>query len=475
MKKREIFALTVVILFSLLACFAAWASEDSVPNDIFLKKKLSRFENKSLFLRLKTTPIEIYQRSQSVLRFFNVPEELSNIELEKIYSGVQSPQELSRILSRMDFNQQFIRFTNSSSDGLTFFNDRDGFQVADAKFNYGDTDYSTEAIERLQRAKNNPAELPLRGLRIALDPGHMSTKEWEKRTGKFVKDKRGVIISEGLINLQTTMLLKQEFEKLGAEVKLTRDHHESVSELKYEELDLPTYARKALRADLYDEWFLTLVDTYENEVLFKKFEQDQNLKNLFSEKARNNYFILGADLDARVDSIEEFDPDITLVIHYDSQDPANNPNGVNSKRYSRVKTYIHGAIDPTEWARKEDRGFLMHKLFDSKSTNASFNLAVAVVNGLKKELKLDYDTGGGGYSKLVAPGVFARNLFITKKLHGHAHTYVECLHYNDPGEFKAMLAKDFPLIIQGQTTHYSKRLKQVVLGIRNGVLNFVQN
>lgn len=479
MKKREILALTVVILFSILACASAWASEDSVPNDILKKNPAKNKLADKLFLLGKTSPTEIYDRTREVLTFFRVPEEASNDDLINLYSGVQPAPEVKRIISLMDFTNQFVRFTKNNSVTLTFFNDRDGFERADVALDYSanaQPGFTSGAMARLAQAKNNPAEFPLQGLRIALDPGHMSTKEWEKRTGKFVRDRRGVTISEGLINLQTALLLKTEFEKLGAQVKLTREHHNPVAETAYETLDIDTYAKKALRAETLDDWFLTLVANYSsNDVLFKKFKEDQNFKNLFLEKARSHYFILGADLDARVESIEEFNPDITLVIHYDSQDPANNPNGVNSKRYSRVKTYIHGSIDPVEWARKEDRRFIIHKLFDSKSTNASLNLASSVVQGLKKELKLNFDQGGGGSSKMVAPGVFARNLFITRKLHGHAHTYVECLHYNDPGEFKAMLSRDFKLVIQGETTYYSKRLKQVVDGIKNGVVSFVSS
>lgn len=480
MKKREILAIIGVVVFWTLVCTSAWASEDSVPNDILQKKVSSNGKFISIFSYSKlTTPTEIFDRTEAALKYFNVPDEVSNDDLISLYSGMQPASEVKRIISLMDFTNQFPRFTKNNLTDLTFFNDRDGLQRADISLDYTANQkpiYNSEAILRLAQAKTNPANLPLAGLRIALDPGHMSTKEWDERTGKFVRDGRGTIISEGMINLQTTLLLKAEFEKLGALVKVTRDHHNPVSVTAYEAIDIQAYAKKALRADCLDDWFLNLVSNYApGDLLYSKIQQDQNFKNLFSEKARSHYFILGADLDARVESIEEFNPDISLVIHFDSQDPANNPNGVNTRRYSRVKTYVHGSIDPTEWARKEDRRFIIHKLFDSNSWNASFQLASKVVGGLKNSLGLDFDRGGGGSSKQVAPGVFARNLFITRKLHGHAHAYVECLHYNDPGEFKSLLKKDFPLIIQGQTTYYSKRLKQVVDGIKNGVLDFTKN
>lgn len=480
MRKREIAAIIVVILFYTLACTSAWASDDSVPGDILSQKIVTELPSSSLktYSKIPVTPTELYERTQAVLNYFQVPAEASNDDLISLYSGIQPASEIKRIISILDFDKQFIRFTKNGETHLDFFNDRDGYSETDVTLDYSAAtkpSLMTEAIQHLIQAKKNPADRPLLGLRIALDPGHMSTKAWDLRTGKYVHDKSGRTISEGLINLQTCLLLKAEFEKLGAIVKLTREDHNEISEVSYEALELKPYALRALRQGSLNDWFINLVSTSSGAELNKKFEQDPNVKNIFSEKARSHYFILGADLDARVESIEEFNPDISLVIHYDSHDPANDPNGVNSKRYSRVKTYVHGKIDPTEWSRKEDRRFIIHKLFDSNSWNASFGLANKVVGGLKKNLGLDFDKGGGGSSVAVAPGVFARNLFITRKLHGHAHAYVECLHYNDPGEFKSMLKKDFPLVIQGQTTYYSKRLKQVVDGIRNGVLDFTKS
>ncbi|MFZ4714698.1 MAG: hypothetical protein ACOYL6_13355 [Bacteriovoracaceae bacterium] len=469
--------ITIALLLALLSA-NAFATDDGVASVVNGKPNPSFFPQVKTFLNIDAqslSPQEIYSRTQAVWEHFGVIADVPNDQLVKLYDGKQSAAEFNRILSILDGKNQFSRFAQMDKDGLKFYFDRDSKSDLDLDAQFaGSSTYLSQAISRLKAAKTNPKELPLKGLKVAIDPGHMSTKEWDKRTGKFVHDKKGNIISEGLINLQTSLVLKTELEKLGAKVFVTRENHNPISTLSLENLNIEEYGKKALKNKSFNAWFLNLLATAPaGEELFKNFSNNADFKNLFAATARNNYFIIGADLQARVDTIEAFDPDISLVIHYDSHDPANDPNGLNSSNYSRVKTYVHGSVDAEEWSGAVERSFALHHMFDSASYDASKLLAEEVVKGLKDGLKLAYDVSGAGSSNQVSPGVFARNLFITKKLHGHAHTYIECLHYNDPSEFKAFLKKDFSLMIDGKTTYYSKRLRDVAYSIRNGVLNFM--
>lgn len=459
------------ILSFLLIASSALATDDSVVNDPF--KKLNKESTQKI---LPISPAENYKRTQAVLNYFNVPAEASNADLMSLYNRGQTLSGLTTILQILDPENQFFRFGRIESDALQVYLDRDSREEEDASFlfNLNGPSYQSEAIKNLLKAKGNPANLPLKGLKIAIDPGHMSTRDWDKYTGKFVKDRAGNYVSEGLIALQTALLLKQDFEALGAEVKLTRENHEAVTEVPLRSLDVKTYALEALREQSLQSWFLSLIS--QNPVgsrLYNSFTNSSKFKSLFRESARYNYFVLREDLEARVKIFEDFQPDISFAIHYDSQDPPRNPTGVNTKNYSRVKTYVHGSIAPDEWATNSDRRYFLHHALDTASWDASFSLAKNVVNSLSSTLGLGYDNGGGGNSRLVAPGVFSRNLYVTKKSFGHAHTYIECLHYNDPTEFRRMLRKDYSMQIDGQTTYYSSRVRQVADAIRDGVLAFV--
>jgi N-acetylmuramoyl-L-alanine amidase len=471
---KIITTLLTLSIFSL----SALATDDGVAE--YKSGKLNpAFEVKSkVFLNEKALSLssdEIYEKTQAVWNHFQVSPEEANTDLVSLYDGKQNNYNINRILSLLDGKKQFRRFSIMDSSELKFFFDRESKNDLDVTLQLSnESTFESDAVKRLKAAKNNSKKLPLQGLKIALDPGHMSTKEWDKRTGKYVHDKKGNIISEGLINLQTCLVLKEEFEKLGAIVMVTREDHNPISKISLQNLDVADYGRKYLKNNSLSPWFLNLLATAPvGPALFKNFEASTDFQKLFKETARENYFIKGADLQARVDKIEEFSPDISLIIHYDSHDPADDPNGMNTKKYSRVKTYVHGSVDPEEWSGAKERSYVLHHIMDSTSYDFSKILSEEVVNGLKNGLKLGYDVTGAGSSYQVSPGVFARNLFITKKLYGHAHTYVECLHYNDPTEFKALLKKDFIMKIDGKPTYYSKRLRDVAFSIRNGVLNFM--
>ena len=79
-----------------------------------------------------------------------------------------------------------------------------------------------------------------------------------------------------------------------------------------------------------------------------------------------------------------------------------------------------------------------------------------------------------GDSVAVAPGVFARNLRVQRKIGNTVSSYVEGLCYEDPREFRALLQKSHSLTIGGVETFYSDRLEQLEHAIRDGVVNFVQ-
>ena len=75
---------------------------------------------------------------------------------------------------------------------------------------------------------------PLTGLKVAIDPGHMGGEKWDEHTGKFMQpigqtNGRNDKVSEGDLNLQTSMLLASQLEALGAEVRLTRYEQEAVA------------------------------------------------------------------------------------------------------------------------------------------------------------------------------------------------------------------------------------------------------
>jgi N-acetylmuramoyl-L-alanine amidase len=428
-------------------------------------------------------PDEAFARTVSVLRHLQVPAELdSQPELEGLalrqnLAGVQA------LLPVLDPTGTFRRFLRSPIEGaLEAYQDIDSREVSDfgVRLASGDPAAPVDAgsfHERLLRARSNPASSPLAGLRIAIDPGHMGGAFWDRETGKEVHDSQGHILSEGVLNLQTALLLERSFEALGAQVALTHRELGPVSRLDYEHLDFARLGRDYLRDNTLEGWFQGLLSAGAagSEALFAAFDSSAAIRKLFaaSDFNRQEYFILGEDLAARAQAINDFDADIALVIHYDTNTPASDPWGVSPTRREATKVYVPGSYEPTELSSRASRASLARHLLDAITWRASLELGRDVVSELHSRLGLDYDGGGGGYSHAVEPGIFARNLGVVRRVSGRALTYVECLYYSDPVEFAALLDARHPMQIGGQNHPYSDRLAQVAGAIQSGVLKFV--
>jgi N-acetylmuramoyl-L-alanine amidase len=212
-----------LLLILILASSLAYASDDSVVNSpVDLTRENSRHFKAMNFNELPAS--EIFVRTKAVLDHFDVPEERSNQDVFDSLQMETSLPDLKKVLGILDPENELFRFIRITGDDMDVFQDRDGYSELDGHyvFSHDQSEYISQAIQNLKAAKNNPEDKPLLGLKVAIDPGHMNSGDWESRTGKYVKDKSGRKVSEALINLQTSLDLKEELEKLGATEIVTR-------------------------------------------------------------------------------------------------------------------------------------------------------------------------------------------------------------------------------------------------------------
>jgi N-acetylmuramoyl-L-alanine amidase len=299
---------------------------------------------------------------------------------------------------------------------------------------------------------------------------------WDERTGKYVHDKKGRKLSEGVLALQISMLLEKSLTALGAQVKITRYSLAPVTTLSYENFDLRERALLAVREDSLSPWFQALLSTSSpGPKLFRAFEGSSRFKNLFSNSQRWDYFIEGYDLDARIDSINEFKPDLTLIIHLDAGNIGPDSNGVNPKPYDGTKVYVPGAFFSNEFTSRDDRKFFGRHLLSATSWNDSVDLARSLAHHLHDGLGIGYDRTDTKNTVEIEPGVMARNLRVQRRLTSQATAYVECLYYNDPREFEALLKTTHSMMIDGKEMPYSDRLEQIATSLRDGILAFTRS
>ncbi|MBL7715775.1 MAG: N-acetylmuramoyl-L-alanine amidase [Bdellovibrionales bacterium] len=321
---------------------------------------------------------------------------------------------------------------------------------------------------------SRPLTLPLAGFRIAIDPGHMGGDSWDKITGKFIKDAAtGVKLSEGVMALQTSLLLQKEFEALGATVQLTHDQFDAVTPVKLEHLDLKEYGFKELRNSQADSWIGALAQKAGSEKeLADLISKSAQYKRFFSEIMRGTYHTQRLDLHARNEKILAFVPDLTLVIHYDVAVTAANPNGPNRKGKQGVKAYIPGAFSESEISTPERRAHFLQALSRTSYFSENLRFAKHLTTSIASKLKIPFDLATTGLATSHGSGVQSRNLTLTHHMSQTVGAFLECAYYNTT-DFDRFAKADYTLSIGGRKTTYSKRLVEVVQAIRDGVLNYV--
>ena len=423
-------------------------------------------------------PLEEFQRTRAVLDYFHVPEEADTLAAMEALQGSRSFQSVSRLLPFIDNHSQFSRYVNATDQTLDFFQDRDSKTVADFNVSLipdGQPGAAVLSLARILAARKNPADKPLQGLRIALDPGHMGTDYWDELTGKFVHDTHGNKLSEGTLTLQTATLLASDFQALGAETMITRYRLAPVTGVDYNTFSPQERQEDQLRSDVLLNWFRLLLPTSPaGPELFHAFDQSPEVKRVFSDLDRVNYYT-SIDLQARVDAISAFNPDLTIIIHYDAGNTVGDQNGVNTESHDGTKTYVAGAFDTSEFATRGDRVSLAQHLLSEPTWDASVALSKSLAGQVSSGLGIGFDPQSPGNTARPAPGVYSRNLYLLKKLPGFVVSYIECLFYNDPKEFEALRSPDHTIQIDGQSLPYSDRLLQVEQALKAGTVSFVKN
>lgn len=437
------------------------------------------------FLRRKKNPTsrELYERTRAVLEHFRVPDEKDYSETLQRVQSLQTWSGLKKRLEYFDLNQSFFRLSkiDHQKNKIDVFRDIDSRQVLDFSvlLRPENTPIPWFSLnEHLKAAKHNPKTLPLRGIKIAIDPGHMGGVYWDLLTGKYIRDaKTNRTLSEGVLNLQTSILLAQRLRSRGAEVLLTRTLLNSVTKETAESIELQPLQQRELRSKSLMDWFrdLLLVGPA-GPTLYRAFEKNAEVKDLFSDHLNNRtkYLISREDLGARVKKIREFEPDVTLVIHFDTSVVSGDSNGVSDRPRDGTKAYVPGAFLTSDYSTRESRAEFVEHLLDPIAWSSSVRLSELVTQHISSELGVPFDPyGGSDYVKKVAPGVYTRNLYVTSRLPRTALCYLESFYYNDPKEFEMLLKTDQVMKIGDQEIPYSHRLVQLSRAIENALIEFV--
>ena len=295
--------------------------------------------------------------------------------------------------------------------------------------------------------KNAPLQKNLVGVKIAIDPGHLGGP-YARLEERYIdippslERKSPIKFDEGTLSFLTGTYLKLLLEKEGAIVMLTRDQ---------------------IGKGVYFEDF------------FGWLKKKPNL--WFGELSLNTIFrkyYNPLDLHARAQLINAFKPDLTIVIHYNShhvEEEQSSNHCVCSKNYNMV--FIPGAFCRNEIVEQVNR-YEFLRLLVTEDLPLSYKLSHHILSEFEKHLQIPVVSKSDGARYLesacikVEEGLFARNLALTRMIHGPI-CYGETLIQNNIDECINLSREDF--IIHGLPC--SSRIKQVAEAYYEGIKNYL--
>jgi N-acetylmuramoyl-L-alanine amidase len=247
---------------------------------------------------------------------------------------------------------------------------------------------------------------------------------------------------EGTLTFLTAIYLKALLEKEGAEVMVTRA---AIGQGVY---------RQSFFSWLADQPYL--------------WGEKKHLSQLF--RAHYN----GLDLRERAEKINQFHPDLTVIIHYnahDSEEENSLKTKVTDRNFNLV--FMPGGFCQGELASVENR-YEFVRLLVSDDLERSEQLSKCLLAQFIKVLDVPSISAKDGASYLeraclkVDEGVYARNLALTRLVHGPV-AYGETLVQNNALECLKLAQKDTEI----DGIPCSSRIKQVAQAYASGIKDYV--
>jgi N-acetylmuramoyl-L-alanine amidase len=263
---------------------------------------------------------------------------------------------------------------------------------------------------------SRPAEKPLNGVRIALDPGHLGGT-WAKMEERWFQIGRSKPVTEGDMTLLVAQLLVPRLQALGATVYLVRRKPGPVTSARPERLKK---AAAASLADKDDPITAAAIKT-ESERLFYRVSEIHRRAELINENIR---------------------PDLVICLHFNAEswgDPAH-PTLTDK---NHLHLLITGCFAAKELSYDDQRFNMLAKLL-SRAYREELAVAESVAASLAGATGLPaYQYESGNALKIgSSPYVWARNL-LANRLYECPVLYVEPYVMNSRATFERIQAGDY--------------------------------
>lgn len=316
-------------------------------------------------------------------------------------------------------------------------------------------DHHNEHPEYILRLRSQPttrpkAKLtkPLSAYRIAIDPGHLggSYADLEERKVFIpyhpnLPSQELIKFDEGTLNLMTAKVLRDLLQQSGMTVMLTKEQ-----------------AGQAVYSQTFETWQSTQPSrSLSPSELFRKFYNS-------------------LDLRARAEKINAFQPDLTIIIHYNAHEDVNPDTQTNRMGpYNYNMAFVGGSFCKNELKDEEGR-YAFLRLLLTDDLDLSIQLSHQILQQFTTHLKVPLVKAEDPVPYLrtvclpIEEGLYARNLVLTRCVKGPV-CYGETLCQDQEQECLRLNQKDFAY--EGLVG--PKRVKEVAQAYFEGIISFIQN
>ncbi|HVA99614.1 MAG TPA: hypothetical protein VNG53_12025 [Bacteroidia bacterium] len=321
--------------------------------------------------------------------------------------------------------------------------------------------FSDNAVQQIKSTFFPSDEKKLNGLKIAIDPGHIAgTLQMAKIESRYLElnsdsSKDSIQLIEGNETFATAWLLKQKLETAGATVMLTK----SAPGMTAFDMSYFDWKKKFLKPLL------------ENEYREKKISSSKKnfLLETNNEKARFAFFS-PFDLAERAKKINNFHPDMTVIMHYNVNEK--NIGWKNPTEKDFCMTFAGACFTGKTLENKNQQiaflrllltDDLTHSIALSKITENHFHTDLGIPIALPKDA--EYLTKNS--LSTDEKGVYLRDLMLARLIKG-TFVYGEALYQDNIRESELLSNKT--LNVDGIPT--SPRIGQVAEAYYKAILEY---
>jgi N-acetylmuramoyl-L-alanine amidase len=294
------------------------------------------------------------------------------------------------------------------------------------------------------KAVSTDADKPLKGIKIALDPGHIGG-DWAKLEARWFQLGDDPPVMEAKLNLITCQILAEKLKSDGAEIIWAKKGDEPTTPLRPDDLHneaiaalAKTGAAKAASPNYTPSFLFGLRMPGGSAKHGSTAATEARIDN---EAALLFYRV--AEIRARGDLVNKQHPDLTICVHYNADDWGNPDHPVLTAN-SRLVIFINGSYEKSELAYDDYKYDLLRKLLDRTAVQEERGCAL-VGQAMLDTLKYPPESYPGSYFAhrvTDVPSVYSRDLLANRIYHGPV-IYCEGPYMNARDAYYRIIAGDY--------------------------------